>query len=434
MRLTSLSMKNFAPFADGEVCFPAVENCGELAEVHLLTGENGTGKTRVLAALMASLGNLNELQDRVRQDSGTDLVVGAWSSWMADSFPGTDGDSGELKWAYRNGGAAPGAEIFADQILNRHGDLKAEAEDHGRTPYPPPGEGWAMAGTGATLPGNAKTVAGAEVPPARADEALVLGGPAGGAGIHQRLLNLRTDVAVEKDSPGSAQRLTACLHALEKTITGITGREFALQVGRRRELMVQWGRGEPLYFSELPDGLRSLLNWLAGWVVLQAEHYGESPEPLKMPVVLILDEPENHMHPAWQRRVLPEVQRLFPNAQMFVVTHSPFVVCSLNCGWIHRFVRKADGLVKVEAATPAQEGDTYADAVQDVLGLKAIERFDPESEELLDQFQSLLRKAERGKVPHSELEKKAEKLRKRGGEVASVVETEMYQLAALGAS
>ena len=277
-----------------------------------------------------------------------------------------------------------------------------------------------MAGTGATLPGNAKTVAGAEVPPARASEALALDGPVGGAGIHQRLLNLRTDVAVEKDSPGSTQRLTTCLHELEKTITAITGKEFALQVGRRRELMVQWGRGEPLYFSELPDGLRSLLNWLAGWVVLQAEHFDSSPEPLKMPVVLILDEPENHMHPAWQRRVLPEVQRLFPNAQMFVVTHSPFVACSLNCGWVHKFTRGEDDLVRMAPPKPASRGDSYMTAVQEILDL--MEWFDPETERELVAFDALLDKAYQQNGSSEEaMRSKAAELSDRSQEVTNLV-------------
>jgi len=57
-------MKSFAPFADGEIDFPEVEAADGLAEVHMLTGENGTGKTRVLTALIEALGNIGPLQDR----------------------------------------------------------------------------------------------------------------------------------------------------------------------------------------------------------------------------------------------------------------------------------------------------------------------------------------------------------------------------------
>jgi len=183
--------------------------------------------------------------------------------------------------------------------------------------------------------------------------------------------------------------------------------------------MALWG-GSELYFSELPDGLRSLLNWLAGWVVLQAEHYDESEMPLNEPVTLILDEPENHLHPAWQRRVLPALQKLFPKAQMFVVTHSPFVVSSLNAGWIHKFTRDANGVVKIEAPQQASRGDSYMTAVQEVLGLA--EWFDPETEKEIADFEAVLDKAYANNGSSvDEMRLKADKLAKRSQEVTNLV-------------
>jgi DNA repair ATPase RecN len=91
-------MKSFAPFTDGEMEFLEVEASDGLAEVHMLTGENGTGKTRVLTALMAAMGNIGPLQDRVRQDSGTELEVDAYHLL----WKGFD-----ARWSYRNGGEDP---------------------------------------------------------------------------------------------------------------------------------------------------------------------------------------------------------------------------------------------------------------------------------------------------------------------------------------
>lgn len=41
---------------------------------------------------------------------------------------------------------------------------------------------------------------------------------------------------------------------------------------------------------------------------------------------VILDEPENHLHPSLQRELLPRLLSAFPGAQFVVATHSPFVV------------------------------------------------------------------------------------------------------------
>lgn len=42
--------------------------------------------------------------------------------------------------------------------------------------------------------------------------------------------------------------------------------------------------------------------------------------------VVLIDEPENHLHPSLQRDFIPGLLRAFPRAQFIVSTHSPFVV------------------------------------------------------------------------------------------------------------
>lgn len=389
MRLTRLTMKNFAPFADGEIDFPEVEAGEGLAEVHMLTGENGTGKTRVLTALIAALGNIGPLQDRVRQDSGTELEVDAYF-----------GESAE--WEFSRG----------NWIFNN----SAESREY---PYIS-SSGHAMAGSGVAILEDLLVDNGTEIKPGKIHEFLSFNTASNSA---LRLTDFRKQVAFERDASGvkSPGRLTKCLTRLESAITSITKEEFSLllQPGRSTRLVAKWGKAE-LYFSEIPDGLRSLLSWLAGWVVFQAEKFGESADPLSEPVTLILDEPENHLHPQWQRRVLPAIQRLFPNAQIFVVTHSPFVVSSLNLGWIHKFTRGDDGLVQIEQAQKASRGDSYMTAVQEILDLD--EWFDPETEEEIAQFETLLDEAYDGDSGHIEkMRKKATEVKERSEEVLNLI-------------
>lgn len=46
--------------------------------------------------------------------------------------------------------------------------------------------------------------------------------------------------------------------------------------------------------------------------------------------VVLIDEPENHLHPAAQRELLPSLNKAFPQLQKIVVTHNPFVLSSVR--------------------------------------------------------------------------------------------------------
>ena len=46
--------------------------------------------------------------------------------------------------------------------------------------------------------------------------------------------------------------------------------------------------------------------------------------------IVMIDEIELHLHPAWQQRILPTLQRIFPRIQFIVTTHSPQVVSSIS--------------------------------------------------------------------------------------------------------
>lgn len=54
--------------------------------------------------------------------------------------------------------------------------------------------------------------------------------------------------------------------------------------------------------------------------------------------LLLADEVENHMHPLWQKKILGIIRKLFPNLQIILTTHSPFVVASMDGAKIYTCV------------------------------------------------------------------------------------------------
>ncbi len=46
--------------------------------------------------------------------------------------------------------------------------------------------------------------------------------------------------------------------------------------------------------------------------------------------IVLIDEIEAHLHPTWQRKIIPILRHIFPNIQFFITTHSPQVISSVN--------------------------------------------------------------------------------------------------------
>ena len=54
--------------------------------------------------------------------------------------------------------------------------------------------------------------------------------------------------------------------------------------------------------------------------------------------LLLIDEIETHLHPKWQKKILGIIRTLFPNIQIILTTHSPFVVASMDGARIYTCV------------------------------------------------------------------------------------------------
>lgn len=142
--------------------------------------------------------------------------------------------------------------------------------------------------------------------------------------------------------------------------------------------------GQALDFDMLPDGIKSLISWIADLLMRMDRIKWENDIPVfDRKFILFLDEIEVHLHPAWQRKVLPVVQKLFKNAQIFVSTHSPFVVNSISDAWVYK-LEVENGNAKVAEILPAQSGQDYDTVLEEVFGIE--EDFDIETEKLFDEF------------------------------------------------
>ena len=100
-----------------------------------------------------------------------------------------------------------------------------------------------------------------------------------------------------------------------------------------------------IYVGDLSSGSQSTLLWILWLAFKMLNHYEFADGWNEKPAVLLIDEIENHLHPTWQRRVIPALRSHFPGLQIFATSHSPFVVAGLRRGQVHILRRDTDGSV-----------------------------------------------------------------------------------------
>ena len=142
--------------------------------------------------------------------------------------------------------------------------------------------------------------------------------------------------------------------------------------------------GTPIPVSTLSTGTQGLYLWIWYLACRIGFHYRfyEDADPdeggnwWERPAILLIDEIENHLHPTWQRRVIPALLKHFPGLQILASTHSPFVVAGLKRGQIHALYRE-DGAVKVDKLSEEEKEERIeAWPVEDILR-QFMEVYDP---------------------------------------------------------
>ncbi|WP_321832333.1 AAA family ATPase [Thalassovita sp.] len=93
-------------------------------------------------------------------------------------------------------------------------------------------------------------------------------------------------------------------------------------------------RNQTVAFDNLSHGQRNILSMvgdIAYKAIILNPHLGTDAANSARGIILI-DEIDLHLHPTWQKLIIPALLRAFPGLQFVATTHSPFVIQSLNEG------------------------------------------------------------------------------------------------------
>lgn len=93
--------------------------------------------------------------------------------------------------------------------------------------------------------------------------------------------------------------------------------------------------GQDFKVTQLSEGYRTMLALVMDlarrMAAAKLKIFPDSTAPaLEAPGIVLIDEIELHLHPAWQQTVIPTLMKIFPNIQFIITTHSPQVVSSVK--------------------------------------------------------------------------------------------------------
>jgi predicted ATP-binding protein involved in virulence len=151
-------------------------------------------------------------------------------------------------------------------------------------------------------------------------------------------------------------------------------------------------------YEDLGFGYQSMMSWMIDFCKRMFERYPKSENPLAESAIVLVDEIDLHLHPQWQRNVIPYLSKTFPNTQFFVTTHSPMVLQSAK--GINLFVLKhnEEGVVSVERSDIHDfRGWTVEEILRETMGLQNDVHSD-EYQRLIKEFNTSLDKNDREKM------------------------------------
>jgi predicted ATP-binding protein involved in virulence len=95
--------------------------------------------------------------------------------------------------------------------------------------------------------------------------------------------------------------------------------------------------------------------------------YRTNENAFEKPGIILIDEIELHLHPKWQREVIPKLLEIFPQCQFIVTTHSPQVLGGVRDGSIVFLTNSESGIVAKECNENLY-GMSSNDILETVLG------------------------------------------------------------------
>jgi len=131
------------------------------------------------------------------------------------------------------------------------------------------------------------------------------------------------------EKPISLKHITVLRNAVEKFLPEFSNLRV-IEIDGEPKLQIDKS-STPLDLKQLSDGERGILAMVFDIARRLSQANPELSNPLMDgKAIVLIDELDLHLHPRWQRTVVENLTRTFPNCQFIVTTHSPQIIPSVE--------------------------------------------------------------------------------------------------------
>jgi predicted ATP-binding protein involved in virulence len=182
------------------------------------------------------------------------------------------------------------------------------------------------------------------------------------------------------------QQLEAVRLAISSLLPGFSN----LRVRRSPLRMTITKQGQELIINQLSDGEKCLLAMVGDLARRLAIANPSLSDPLQGSGVVLIDEIELHLHPKWQREIIPALTRTFQNCQFIITTHSPQVISDVKPESIYILEATPEGIVAKRPDSSFGRDSNYI--LEVLMGTPA------RKEEIKDEILELFRLIDQGDI------------------------------------
>ncbi len=413
MRITLLEAKGIGPFEDLNIEFkPKPAGMENKAEIHILTGENGTGKSTILMMLASCWSNSNDesIYSRIHKehykdddDRDNEVDLGIYEVLI-------DGKSYDFDFYDFQG------------LPDRISQPKKFVLPFSINVYVA-----FFAYSGYRIAGGSGIVNIEEIKENPLENSIDFLKSVDSNLILKWIANVITKELLLRNR-GKKIKKPNTVQRIEKALSDITGKKIEFDLDETLKVSVKVNEIS-LSFNTLPDGLKSIISWLSDLLMRldRIDWTDKTKSILEQNFILFLDEIEVHLHPSWQRKILPVVQDLFPNAQIFISTHSPFVVGSVDGARVYKFKLDENNNSILEKEYLTEDGHSYQYYLR--TGFDIESDFGLKNEIDLKKFMSFKEQIIKGDVVDmKEFEEVVNRLENQTGELSSIIGFEKRKL------